>query len=78
MYVAGPTSLFNYDHEPNQFSILRGVFSQPQCALCQCEQYDGAESWSMFWYDPTVLGMEWQSPRPLFRQRCGHRCVAPR
>ncbi|KAJ7245261.1 hypothetical protein C8J57DRAFT_1190955 [Mycena rebaudengoi] len=71
MYVAGPTSLFNYDHGPNQFSILRGVFNQPQCVLCRCEKYDAAESWSMFWYDPTVLGMEWQTPRPLFDNGVG-------
>ncbi|KAJ7287722.1 hypothetical protein C8J57DRAFT_1654571 [Mycena rebaudengoi] len=36
------------------FSILRGVFDQLQYALYQYEQYDAAESWSMFWHDPTV------------------------
>jgi hypothetical protein len=49
MYVTGPTSLFNYAHGPNQFSILCGVFNQPQYALYKREQYDAAELWSMFW-----------------------------
>ncbi|KAJ7286306.1 chondroitin AC/alginate lyase [Mycena rebaudengoi] len=72
MYVAGPTSLFNYgDHGPNKFSTTANsimfyatVFDQPQYALYQREQYDAAEPWSMFWYDPTVSGAFWNG-KPL-------------
>ncbi|KAG6840349.1 hypothetical protein C0991_007276 [Blastosporella zonata] len=67
MYVAGATSLFNYgDHGPNKFSttansiLLYGdKYNIPQYVLYQREQYDAAEPWSMFWYNPTVSGAFW-------------------
>ncbi|KAG5647581.1 hypothetical protein DXG03_008934 [Asterophora parasitica] len=67
MYVAGATSLFNYgDHGPNKFSttancmILYGdQYNHPEFTLFQREQYDAAEPWSMFWYNPTVSGAFW-------------------
>jgi len=34
-------------------------FTQPQYTLFQREQYDAAEPWSMFWYNPTVSGAFW-------------------
>jgi hypothetical protein len=67
MYVAGATSLFNYgDTGPNKFSTTANAmffyaeqYRQPQLTLFQREQYDAAEPWSMFWYDPTVAGAFW-------------------
>ncbi|RDB28830.1 hypothetical protein Hypma_015698 [Hypsizygus marmoreus] len=67
MYVYGPTSLFDYgDHGPNKFSatanslLLYGdYYNQPQFQLFQREQYDAAEPWSMFWYNPSVSGAFW-------------------
>ncbi|KAG6836541.1 hypothetical protein H0H93_006921 [Arthromyces matolae] len=67
MYVAGATSLFNYgDHGPNKFSTTANAmffygdfYQQPQYVLYQREQYDAAEPWSMFWYNPTVSGAFW-------------------
>ncbi|KAG6830346.1 hypothetical protein H0H92_001139 [Tricholoma furcatifolium] len=67
MYVAGATSLFNYgDHGPNKFSTTANAmflygdkYDIPQYALFQREQYDAAEPWSMFWYNPTVSGAFW-------------------
>ncbi|KAJ7286907.1 hypothetical protein C8J57DRAFT_1215201 [Mycena rebaudengoi] len=50
-------------------SLLTATLPHLQHVLYQREQYDAAESWSMFWYDPTVSGMEWQAPQPLFRQQ---------
>ncbi|KII94278.1 hypothetical protein PLICRDRAFT_100953 [Plicaturopsis crispa FD-325 SS-3] len=67
MYVHGPTSLFNYgDHGPNKYSstansiiFYASQYNQPQYALYQRDQSDAAEPWSMFWYDPTVVGAFW-------------------
>ncbi|KAG6911560.1 hypothetical protein DXG01_011862 [Tephrocybe rancida] len=67
MYVAGATSLFNYgDHGPNKFSTTANSmlfygdkYNEPQYVLFQREQYDAAEPWSMFWYNPTVSGAFW-------------------
>ncbi|KAG6853867.1 hypothetical protein C0991_000474 [Blastosporella zonata] len=67
MYVAGATSLFNYgDHGPNKFSTTANSmlyygdkYAQPQYVLFQREQYDAAEPWSMFWYNPTISGAFW-------------------
>ncbi|KAG6862450.1 hypothetical protein C0995_011890 [Termitomyces sp. Mi166 len=67
MYVAGSTSLFNYgDHGPNKFSTTANSmlfygdhYNEPQYMLFQREQYDAAEPWSMFWYNPTVSGAFW-------------------
>ena len=67
MYVFGPGSLFSYgDHGPNKYTATaNGMFlyadqyQQPQFSLFQREQFDAAEPWSMFWYDPTVTGAFW-------------------
>jgi hypothetical protein len=67
MYSAGPTSQFNWgDHGPNKFSttansmLLYGkVFNIPQFALFQRDQWDAADPWSMFWYDPSITGAFW-------------------
>ncbi|KAJ6618886.1 chondroitin AC/alginate lyase [Mycena sp. CBHHK59/15] len=72
MYVTGATSLFNYgDHGPNKYSTTANSmlfyaeqYNQPQYALFQRDQYDAAEPWSMFWYDPTVSGAFWDG-KPL-------------
>ncbi|KAJ7461528.1 chondroitin AC/alginate lyase [Mycena latifolia] len=72
MYITGATSLFNYgDHGPNKFSTTANsmlfyadFYNQPQYALFQRDQYDAAEPWSMFWYDPTVAGAFWDG-KPL-------------
>lgn len=67
MYAFGPGSLFSYgDHGPNKYSsTANGMFlygshyQQPQYTLFQREQFDAAEPWSMFWYDPTISGAFW-------------------
>jgi hypothetical protein len=67
MYVQGSTSLFNYgDHGPNKFSttanamlLYAQAYNQPSFSLFQREQYDAAEPWSMFWYNPSVSGAFW-------------------
>lgn len=67
LYVQGATSLFNYgDHGPNKFSttansmmFMAEQFKNPVYALYQREQWDAADPWSMFWYDPTVSGAFW-------------------
>ncbi|KIY45778.1 hypothetical protein FISHEDRAFT_48820 [Fistulina hepatica ATCC 64428] len=67
MYSQGATSLFNYgDCGPNKYSTTANalflhstIFDVPAYALYQREQYDAAEPWSMFWYDPTVSGAFW-------------------
>ncbi|KAK0478316.1 chondroitin AC/alginate lyase [Armillaria novae-zelandiae] len=72
MYVFGPTSLFDWgDHGPNKFSstansiIWYGTyFDEPVYTLFQREQHDAPEPWSMFWYDPTVVGAFWDG-KPL-------------
>ncbi|KAJ7102093.1 heparinase II/III family protein [Mycena belliarum] len=72
MYIAGATSLFNYgDHGPNKFSTTANAlifyanyYNQPQYGLFQRDQYDSAEPWSMFWYDPTIAGAFWNG-KPL-------------
>ncbi|KAK0198277.1 chondroitin AC/alginate lyase [Armillaria mellea] len=72
MYVFGPTSLFDWgDHGPNKFSstansiIWYGTyFDEPVYTLFQREQHDVPEPWSMFWYDPTVVGAFWDG-KPL-------------
>jgi hypothetical protein len=72
MYVAGPTSLFNYgDHGPNKYSTTANAmmfyasqYQQPRLALFQRDQHDAPEPWSMFWYDPSVTGAFWDG-QPL-------------
>jgi len=72
MYAYGTTSLFNYgDHGPNKYSTTANSmffyseqFTQPRFSLFQREQFDAAEPWSMFWYDPTVSGAFWDG-QPL-------------
>ena len=39
-------------------------YNQPQYALFQREQWDAADPWSMFWYDPRVSGAFWDN-QPL-------------
>ncbi|KAJ6490637.1 chondroitin AC/alginate lyase [Mycena vitilis] len=72
MYISGATSLFNYgDHGPNKFSTTANsmmfygnYYNQPQYALFQRDQYDAAEPWSMFWYQPNIAGAFWDG-KPL-------------
>ncbi|KAJ7062689.1 heparinase II/III family protein [Mycena amicta] len=72
MYISGLTSLFNYgDHGPNKFSTTANsmmfyadFYKQPQYMLFQRDQYDAAEPWSMFYYDPSVAGAFWED-KPL-------------
>jgi hypothetical protein len=72
MSVFGPGSLFSYgDSSPNKFSstanpmFLYGEqFNQPRYSLFQRDQFDAAEPWSMFWYDPSVSGAFWDG-QPL-------------
>ncbi|KAJ6537833.1 heparinase II/III family protein [Mycena capillaripes] len=67
MYIAGSTSLFNYgDHGPNKYSTTANAmmfygnfYNQPQYTLFQRDQYDAAEPWSMFWYEPNIAGAFW-------------------
>ncbi|KAH8119950.1 hypothetical protein DFH11DRAFT_1721846 [Phellopilus nigrolimitatus] len=67
LYIQGATSLFNYgDHGPNKYSttangmmFMSENFDIPLYTLYQREQYDAAEPWAMFWYDPTVSGAFW-------------------
>lgn len=67
MAVFGPGSLFSYgDHGPNKFSttansmfLYASVFEKPTFALFQRDQFDAAEPWSMFWYDPSYSGAFW-------------------
>jgi hypothetical protein len=67
MFVFGTTSLFNYgDTGPNKYSTTANAmflyadhYDQPSYALFQREQFDAADPWSMFWYDPTVSGAFW-------------------
>ncbi|KAJ7685573.1 chondroitin AC/alginate lyase [Mycena polygramma] len=72
MYISGATSLFNYgDHGPNKYSTTANsmmfygnFYNQPQYALFQRDQYDAAEPWSMFWYQPNIAGAFWDG-KPL-------------
>ncbi|KAJ7726399.1 heparinase II/III family protein [Mycena metata] len=72
MYITGSTSLFNYgDHGPNKYSTTANsmlfygdFYNQPQYALFQRDQYDSAEPWSMFWYNPAIAGAFWDG-KPL-------------
>jgi len=67
MYSFGPASLFGWgDSGPNKFTatanslLLYGTeYDVPQYTLFQREQFDAAEPWSMFWYNPSVLGAFW-------------------
>ncbi|KZO98789.1 hypothetical protein CALVIDRAFT_544643 [Calocera viscosa TUFC12733] len=68
MYVTGMTSLFNYgDCGPNKYStnangmMLFGEhYNAPRYMLFQRDQFDAAEPWGMFWYDPAVSGAWWE------------------
>jgi hypothetical protein len=68
MAVTGPGSLFDYgDHGPNKFTatanglfLYANSFDRPEYALFQREQFDAAEPWSMFWYNPAVSGAFWE------------------
>ncbi|KAG1784122.1 chondroitin AC/alginate lyase [Suillus placidus] len=67
MYVSGPGSLFNYgDCGPNKYSTTANAmmfygqqYNMPQYQLFQRDQFDAAEPWSMFWYNPAVTGAFW-------------------
>ncbi|OAX44407.1 hypothetical protein K503DRAFT_765026 [Rhizopogon vinicolor AM-OR11-026] len=67
MYVSGPGSLFNYgDCGPNKYSTTANAmmfygqqYNKPQYQLFQRDQFDAADPWSMFWYNPTVTGAFW-------------------
>lgn len=67
MYVSGPGSLFNYgDCGPNKYSTTANSmmfygqqYDMPQYQLFQRDQFDAAEPWSMFWYNPAVTGAFW-------------------
>lgn len=67
MHATGATSSFNYgDHGPNKFSATANSmlfygsqYNRARFTLFQREQFDAAEPWSMFWYDPTVQGAFW-------------------
>jgi len=67
MYVFGPGSLFNYgDCGPNKYSTTANAmmfygqqYTMPQFQLFQRDQFDAAEPWSMFWYNPAVTGAFW-------------------
>ena len=67
MSVFGPGSLFSYgDSGPNKYTatanclLLYGThYNVPQYTLFQREQFDSADPWSMFWYNPSVSGAFW-------------------
>lgn len=67
MHGFGATSLFNYgDCGPNKFSTTANSmfwycsqFNNPSFCLFQREQWDAAEPWSMFWYEPIASGAFW-------------------
>jgi len=67
MYVTGATSMFNYgDTGPNKYSTTANsmffysdYFKIPEYALFQRDRADAAEPWSMFWYNPTLMGAFW-------------------
>ena len=67
MYVSGPGSLFNYgDCGPNKYSTTANAmmfygqqYNMPEYQLFQRDQFDAADPWSMFWYNPTVTGAFW-------------------
>lgn len=68
MYAFGPASLFDYgDHGPNKFTatanglfLYASEYDHPEYALFQREQFDAADPWSMFWYNPAVSGAFWE------------------
>jgi hypothetical protein len=74
MHANGPGSLFSYgDHGPNKLSstansmfFYANEYQQPTYALFQRDQFDAAEPWSMFWYNPDVGGAFWNGA-PLDR-----------
>lgn len=67
MYVSGPGSLFNYgDCGPNKYSSTANSimfygqqYNMPQFQLFQRDQFDAADPWNMFWYNPAVTGAFW-------------------
>jgi hypothetical protein len=67
MYASGATTLFQWgDNGPNKYTatansllLYASAYNQPQFALFQRDQYDAAEPWSMFWYNPQVSGAFW-------------------
>jgi len=67
IHVSGMTAMFNYgDHGPNKFSttansmmFMGSAFNNPSYTLFQRDRNDSPEPWSMFWYDPAVMGAWW-------------------
>ncbi|KZV66524.1 heparinase II III family protein [Peniophora sp. CONT] len=67
MYAQGATSLFNWgDNGPNKFTATANallfygdLFNNPAYQLYQRDQWDAADPWSMFWYNPAVTGAFW-------------------
>jgi hypothetical protein len=67
MYGQGATQLFAWgDTGPNKFTATANAllfygdkFNTPAFQLYQRDQWDAADPWSMFWYDPSVTGAFW-------------------
>ncbi|KAI0031486.1 chondroitin AC/alginate lyase [Vararia minispora EC-137] len=67
MYGQGATQLFAWgDTGPNKFTatanpmlFFGSQFNTPVYQLYQRDQWDAADPWSMFWYDPSVTGAFW-------------------
>ncbi|KAJ7252781.1 hypothetical protein B0H12DRAFT_1117835 [Mycena haematopus] len=67
MYGSGATTLFQWgDNGPNKYTATANslmyyanAFNQPQYSLFQRDQFDAAEPWSMFWYNPQISGAFW-------------------
>ncbi|KAJ7890562.1 hypothetical protein B0H14DRAFT_3105325 [Mycena olivaceomarginata] len=48
-----------YTATANSLLLYASAYNQPQFALFQRDQYDAADPWSMFWYNPQVSGAFW-------------------
>ncbi|KAJ7066603.1 chondroitin AC/alginate lyase [Mycena amicta] len=67
MYGQGATSLFGWgDNGPNKYTatanslLLYGdKYNQPQYVLFQRDQFDAADPFSMFYYNPQITGAFW-------------------
>jgi len=67
MYGQGTTQLFAWgDNGPNKYTATANSllyyaqqYGQPEYALFQRDQFDAADPWSMFWYDPQTVGAVW-------------------
>ena len=69
IYVQGQTSKFNYgDTGPNKYStnanslmLWGSIYNTPLYTLYQRDQYDAAEPFGVFYYEPTVEGTWWDN-----------------